>query len=209
MSNDIARKLISQEEGCKLKAYLDSLGKLHIGIGHYLGQEQSPEELAILDATEFDEDFTITQEQANALFDLDYDEAVEDIVLVLPDFDEIDEVRQAVLISQIFQLGFGGLRKFKNYLQAVRDRDWEAAATHSLDSLAARQTPQRWERQAEMLRNGSNPFFPPEQEEEEPVVVDASEVVMKSILDKVAKNEKVLQQIYDYLMSNGNGKKRR
>ena len=201
MTNIIARKLISQEEGDKLKAYKDHLGKLTVGRGHLLDQEQSPEELEVLGTNTFDENFTITQEQSDALFEIDYDEAVEDIVFILPDFDEIDEVRQAVLISQVFQLGMGGVRKFKNYLASVRGRDWDAAAEHSMDSLAARQTPDRWKRQAEMLRTGENPFAEEFEEASEDKEELFESLTIDDVIQQLNKHEKLLQNIYDYLIS--------
>lgn len=144
---------ITREEGCKLELYKDHLGFNTIGVGHLLDQEQTEEELEIIGSPNVDK---ITQEQAKALLEVDINEAMEDMSLIFTEeeWDAIDGTRQCVLVSQIFQVGGAGLRKFRKMIAAVKSGDWDKAATESLDSLAARQTPGRWERQADMLRNG-------------------------------------------------------
>jgi lysozyme len=52
------------------------------------------------------------------------------------------------------QIGIYGILKFKNMLSALYRADYNEAANQMLDSLAARQTPARWKRNAEQMRTG-------------------------------------------------------
>ena len=153
--NEKIRQFFEEHEGRKNEVYKDSRGFRTVGIGHLLDHEQSPEELDVLGVRPEDV-VSVSDAQIDALFEIDYNEARDDAELIFHDiWDEISEVRQAVIVSQIFQLGVGGFRKFKNMIRAMKDLDWERAAKESLDSRAARQTPERWGHQANMLRHNT------------------------------------------------------
>lgn len=71
-----------------------------------------------------------------------------------PHFDELNEVRQAVLISMGFQLGSKPLH-WPNFMAALEKRDYVAAQAAGLDSDWARdQTPRRAKREMQMLLTG-------------------------------------------------------
>jgi len=53
-----------------------------------------------------------------------------------------DEIRD-VLIEMAYQMGVGGLLKFKKTLKLVAERDYKQASIEMLDSLWAKQTPNR------------------------------------------------------------------
>jgi lysozyme len=53
-----------------------------------------------------------------------------------------------------FQLGVDGLLGFKNTLKMIEQRNYEAAAAGMLNSLWAKQTPERANRMAEQMRTG-------------------------------------------------------
>ena len=61
----------------------------------------------------------LTEAQAYELFDIDVDDAIEDIQpAFMPDeLEALGETRRAVILSMAFQLGGGGIRKFKNFYQ--------------------------------------------------------------------------------------------
>ncbi|MBD8165149.1 glycoside hydrolase family protein [Erwinia persicina] len=63
--------------------------------------------------------------------------------------------RADVLCSMAYQLGTQGLTAFKQTLQRVADGDFAGAAASMLDSLWARQTPERARRHAEVMRSGT------------------------------------------------------
>lgn len=66
-------------------------------------------------------------------------------------FSDLDCVRADAMIDLCFQLGLPSLLKFKKFLASMEDGDYEAASTHLLDSLYARQTPARADEIAEMI----------------------------------------------------------
>lgn len=70
-------------------------------------------------------------------------------------WDQLDEVRQEVLIQMVFQMGAAGTASFKNTLALIRAGDYAEAAAQMLRSRWARQTPQRARRLAKVMREGS------------------------------------------------------
>lgn len=130
---------LREDEGEVLHAYKDSEGYLTIGIGTLIDKRKGggllPEESAF-----------IFQNRMRILKDR--------IRKALPWFDELDVVRQGVLLNMAFQMGVDGLLKFKNTLRHVQARQWTAASVGMLDSLWAKQTPERAERLAEQMRTG-------------------------------------------------------
>ncbi len=61
------------------------------------------------------------------------------------------EVRHSVILAMAYQLGAAGLNGFKKFLGAVIDHDWKLAHDEMLDSLWARQVPNRANRMAGMM----------------------------------------------------------
>ena len=59
---------------------------------------------------------------------------------------------QQALLNMIYQLGVGGVLKFRNMLRCVAAGEYAAASSEALDSLWARQTPARAHRVARLLR---------------------------------------------------------
>lgn len=158
MNNELLRRLLKHEEGYDPKAHLVD-GKWHIGIGHNLEIDQTDEELAAMGlSAPLDnwEGFQISETQAYALFDIDVQDAIDDVqpAFTPSELDALGETRRAVILSMVFQLGGGGFRKFKNFIKAVRSGDWSTAAEEMLDSVAARQTPGRWERASRAMKLG-------------------------------------------------------
>lgn len=69
-------------------------------------------------------------------------------------YEKCNPVQKAVLISMAHQIGIYGLLKFKKMIGALSRKDFKEAANQARDSLAYRQTPKRWERNAEMIESG-------------------------------------------------------
>ena len=173
-NNELLRQLLIEEEGLDCEAYKDSEGIWTIAIGHNLEVDQTPEELEILgldDELEDWEGFTITEEQAFQLFDLDVEEAVNDLYPAFTDEDlsKLNDTRYAVIVSMVFQMGGAGVRKFKNFVQAVKTEDWDTAALEMIyanpktkrHSKWYTQTPERCQRAADAMRRGSFEEAPP------------------------------------------------
>lgn len=165
---ELLRAEIVEEEGEEEEAYKDSEGLWTVGIGHLLDDDQSPEELAILgldDELDDWEGFKINKEQMDKLFDLDVQTAIDDLSpsFVPEDLAHLNDVRYAVIVSMSFQMGGPRVRKFKNFIKAVKRQDWERA---SLEMVYANpdtkrrsrwytQTPDRCQRAADAMRTGS------------------------------------------------------
>ena len=62
--------------------------------------------------------------------------------------------RKAVLICMAFQMGLDGLAGFKNTLADISRSNFTNAAARMLQSLWAKQTPERAKRMAELMRKG-------------------------------------------------------
>ena len=138
------RKLIKQirrHEGERLKPYLCTAQKLTIGVGRNL------------------DDRGISKQESKYLLMNDI-KAVEDALVVkLPWFDTLDDVRKRVLIDMGFNLGIGGLLGFKDTLRYVSEGKYSQASRSMLMSLWADQVGQRAETLSRMMETGEDPDF--------------------------------------------------
>ena len=67
-------------------------------------------------------------------------------------YKDMPPVVQGVVIEMCYQMGFSGFCKFKKAISNMIDKDWKGAATEMLDSLWAKQTPNRANRLADIVR---------------------------------------------------------
>ena len=171
--NTLLRRLLTDEEGVEGQAYKDTLGYWTIAIGHRLDIEQSDDELLAMGLTESLDNwkgFNLTDKQIHDLFDIDVQDAIDDLYsrdesLAFTDeeLDALGETRRAIILSMVFQLGGTGFRKFKNFIATVKAGDFDGASKNMMNSLAARQTPQRWQRASQaMLDNYFQGYNAPE-----------------------------------------------
>lgn len=122
---DLATRMIKAHEGLSLLPYECSAGKLTIGYGRNL------------------DDVGISQAEADFLLDIDIHKAIADCKAVIPSFDELSEMRQAVLIDMMFNLGRTKFKKFKRMLQAIDYGNYDKASFEMLDSDWAVQVGER------------------------------------------------------------------
>ena len=71
-----------------------------------------------------------------------------------PNYQTMNDVRQAVCVSMCFQMGSGPLH-WPHFIAALKIPDYAAAAVAGLDSLWAKQTPARAQREMSMLSTGA------------------------------------------------------
>lgn len=124
-------------EGLKLKPYVDTVGKLTIGVGHNLT------------------DKGLTRVQSIRLLEDDLQDTYNFLNSQCPWYSALDEVRQRAIVDMTFNL-MGKLLQFKTMIAAIKLKDWNAAADALLDSLFAEQTGQRAKNLAHMLRTGTD-----------------------------------------------------
>jgi lysozyme len=139
MKTELTRQL-KGDEGIKPQAYTDHLGFWTIGVGRLIDARKPGSGLRPAEIT--------------FLLNNDIDDRIDQLSRRLSWFETLDSARQGVLLNMSFQLGVDGLLGFKNTLKMIEQRNYEAAAAGMLNSLWAKQTPERANRMAEQMRTG-------------------------------------------------------
>ena len=148
----ISAGMLAKEEGFRAKPYYCSEDYVTIGYGEKIGGKYEPLP-----------DVTTTEPEAYRKM-LKMIEVNEKTLLNNPDlyrcYFHLNDARKAVILSIVYQIGIYGLLKFKKLLAALETASYDKAADEMLNSLAARQTPKRWLRNAEQMRSGElNAFY--------------------------------------------------
>ena len=125
---------IKQSEGFKGEQYLDHLGKPTIGYGTLL---------------------PLTEEEAELLLRFRLDKKIKQIQEAKPILFKLNENRQNAIYEMCYQLGVGGVLKFKKMWEAIEVHNYEQAYKEALDSRWALQTPNRANKLANIIKNGS------------------------------------------------------
>lgn len=115
VKNEKLQALLILHEGLRLKAYLCPAGKLTIGVGHNLEARPLPG---------LGEGSVITETRALEILADDLRDVVEEIRRRIPWAEELDEVRQAVLVDMAFNMGAAGLSKFRGFLSDLQEGDF-------------------------------------------------------------------------------------
>ena len=107
--NEAGLELIKEFEGCKLAAYLDSVGVPTIGVGHTKGVKMGD---------------TCTQEEADAFLreDLEHAEKCVNRAVTVP----LTDNEFAALVSLVFNIGCGNFQK-STLLRKINDSDFNGA----------------------------------------------------------------------------------
>lgn len=135
MDRELLRSQLERHEGLRLKPYRDTVGKLTVGYGRNL------------------DDIGITRDEADFMLDNDIDEA-ERYLETVDEYNELDPIRQAVMVNMCFNLGFRGLMDFRKTWLAIARKDYVEAAKQMLDSRWARQVGARAQELAQIMRTG-------------------------------------------------------
>lgn len=132
---DILLARLSRTEGRRNKPYVDTVGKITIGIGHNLTDKGIPD--------------TIVED----LFKGDIAEAAGGAETI-PAYLNLDPIRQTVLIDMAFNMGLEDLKQFVNTIAAINRRDYDAAASNMLTSKWAHQVGSRAIELARIMKTG-------------------------------------------------------
>ena len=132
------------EEGYRSSVYYCSTGYPTIGIGTKLGPKGSP----LSNYT-----MVVTEHAAKALLD-DEVKKIRNELVKRRWYVELDSDRQTIIKSMAYQMGVGGVLKFKKMISALERGDYYEASYQALDSRWAKQTPKRAERHAAVLATG-------------------------------------------------------
>lgn len=133
---DLAKQQVELDEGRRSKPYVDTVGKVTIGVGRNLT------------------DKGLSQDEIDFLFSNDLHDAELDARALFPTFDSLSDVRKAALINMSLNLGRDRLSGFHHFRQAINNEDWSEAKTQMLNSLWAHQVGQRAIRLAEQIERG-------------------------------------------------------
>ena len=140
MYEEIKEEII-KHEGKINKVYKDHLGNATFGVGHLVLPSDDLQEGVEYDDTKIME-----------FFERDFRQATNDAESFIKS-KNIDPRAFGCVINMAFQLGLPRLLKFKNFQYHLNKCDYESASSEMLDSLWAKQTPNRAEELAETMRN--------------------------------------------------------
>ena len=132
-------KQLRRDEDEVLSAYQDHLGFWTIGVGRLIDKRKGG---------------GITTEESAYLLSNDIDKRQAELLRRAPWTANLDAVRFGALLNMAFQMGVDGLLGFKNTLNFVRSGDYLNAADGMLQSLWAKQTPERAKRIAQQMKTG-------------------------------------------------------
>jgi lysozyme len=127
--------VLIRDEGMKLRVYQDTQGKMTIGVGRNL------------------EDVGISEEEALLMLRNDIAVARRECSKY-PWFRGLDEARELVVVSMMFNMGASKFAQFQRFHAAVAKNDFQAAASEMQASHWASQVGKRAVRLAEIMRSG-------------------------------------------------------
>jgi len=146
-----------KHEGLRLQVYQDTLGIDTIGIGRNLKDRGiSKEELDELDIPTLDHvyEYGITEADAMLLAENDVQIVEEELLRAHPCVEDLDAVRQLVLVDMAFNMGVPRLCKFVKMWNAIHENKFDIASKEMLDSRWANQVKSRSVKLANAMHNG-------------------------------------------------------
>jgi len=132
---DIFEQLI-RDEGYRKFPYVDTVGKVTIGVGWNLTDDG------------------MSDAEIEAHLTAKVAEVTADLKSRLPWFHALDPVRQGVLVNLGFNVGLADLEEFEKMLHAFAQGNFDNAAAEMLDSKWAKQVGARAQRLAQQVRTG-------------------------------------------------------
>lgn len=133
--------LVKCHEGLQLTAYADTRGLATIGWGHKILPDQ-----------DFSAGVTIVE--AGALLMADLQDAEEVCERLVACYDDLGEVRQAVVLDMVYNLGPAGFGEFKELIAALNSQNYLAAANAMRASLWYGQVKDRAVEDCQLMESG-------------------------------------------------------
>ncbi len=127
-----AIKMIKEHEGFKSFQYIDTRGFSTIGYGTKL---------------------PLTKEEAEILLKHRLERKINELIKREPFYLKMPKPAKAVIADMAYQLGVSGVLGFRKMWKALKKRDYRKAADEMLDSMWAKQTPNRAKELANIIRN--------------------------------------------------------
>jgi lysozyme len=132
----LLQKMLIRQEGYRRHVYTDTTGHSSIGFGRNLAAKG------------------ISTDEAIVLLNDDIQDTIHALVSHIPWYVDMNEARQSALISMAFNLGIDGLLQFHEMLSALKSEQWLLAHARCLDSLGAKQAPERYTEIANIFLTG-------------------------------------------------------
>jgi lysozyme len=129
------KKLLVKHEGCETFPYVDTVGKITIGIGYNLS------------------DRGMSQEWINQQYEKDVNYFYDMLMKDYDWFKDLNEARQMVLVDMCF-MGYKKFSSFKKMIAALASHDYMKAADEMLDSKWATQVHGRANELADIMVSG-------------------------------------------------------
>ena len=155
--DNLIDKLVAHE-GLRLEVYQDTLGINTIGIGRNLDDRGiTQEELDWMDYPTIEHVYSDGINEADAVYLAQNDVQIveEELLRAHPCVEELDAVRQLVLVDMAFNMGVPRLCKFKKMWNAIHEKKFDIAAKEMLDSRWATQVKSRSTKLANAMHNGA------------------------------------------------------
>ncbi|MDK1289795.1 glycoside hydrolase family protein [Pseudoalteromonas umbrosa] len=127
---------IKAHEGFRCHPYYCTEGALTIGYGFNLDSGG------------------ISEEEADLILSMRIEGIRMRLANAVPWYANMVPARQAVFINMTYQMGFNGFKSFKRMLKHAQLCDYELAAKEMLNSLWAKQTPERAAELALQMKSG-------------------------------------------------------
>ena len=118
---DILKEQLTRHENKRNKPYKDSVGKWTVGVGRNI------------------DDVPFSEDEIALMFFNDIRKAIND-AKKFDWFNELDEVRQSVIVNMIFNMGYAGFCEFRKTIKHIVRKEYKEAAKEMLDSPWEKQT---------------------------------------------------------------------
>ena len=130
-----AKNLIKKHEGVKNKVYY-LRGVPHIGIGYNLQNPSSAHILKNIGVNLNDvlQGKELTNDQVQSLFNVSFNGATNAVHSLVPNFNSHPDRVKVILLDMAFNLGVSRLQKFRRFLNAVINRDYDTASNEMVNS---------------------------------------------------------------------------
>jgi lysozyme len=133
---------IKEHEGVKPKKYIDSRGIPTVGVGFNLKRKDADQKLKAVGANPIkikQGKQALNDKQIETLLVGDLKTSKEAANRILGNLTQHPAGVQGVLVEMAFNLGAQGLSEFKNFLSAIKSKDYKAAAKEMLKSSWSKQ----------------------------------------------------------------------
>jgi lysozyme len=154
-------KQLKIHEGIRREVYHDTTGNRTIGVGFNLERMDAPDRLRSVGADYHKvvtKQSTLTDEQIEQLLALDITDAETQIYDLIPNYDQLNDVRQRVVLDMFFNLGKRGFREFINTRKFIVTGEYEKASHNMLRSKWAEQVKGRATKLASMMKTGEEVY---------------------------------------------------